>query len=54
MMNKRIVPLQGSIEIKVPTGTFLRAIYPNMALWQKALIKTFLLLERIKEAKRPW
>ena len=54
MMDKHIVPLQGSIKIKVPAGTFLRAIYPNMTLWQKALIRVFLLLERIKEARRPW
>jgi hypothetical protein len=43
---QKIVPLSGTINIS--TGILLRAIYPNMSMWQRGIIKLFLLLEKIK------
>lgn len=44
-----IVPLKGSI--RITTGMVLRAMYPKVPMWQKALIRLYLLCERIQGVK---
>jgi hypothetical protein len=41
----RSVPLECSI--KITTGMILRSMYPNLNLWQKALVNIYTALERL-------